>query len=198
VHFETGWQDAANVPASKLEAHMREMLTRWDVTSVWDLGSDPNNTMTIRRRVEAGEVSGPKIPMAGAWLTGPVPRKCPERNWSVSGKVQTPAGLVEDTIPEDQSLVLNTPEGLVLVTVVITPWTHVGLASDGKDAGAAEVARGHYIRKQRRAGGHPRETRYRSHGFLADRFRQDPGVWQQRRARVSLIAESEPWCRRMR
>jgi 7,8-dihydropterin-6-yl-methyl-4-(beta-D-ribofuranosyl)aminobenzene 5'-phosphate synthase len=52
----------------------------------------------------------------GAWLTGPVPRKYPERNWSVSGKVQTPAGLVEDTIPEDQSLVLNTPEGLVVVT----------------------------------------------------------------------------------
>jgi 7,8-dihydropterin-6-yl-methyl-4-(beta-D-ribofuranosyl)aminobenzene 5'-phosphate synthase len=52
----------------------------------------------------------------GAWLTGPVPRKYPERNWSVSGKVQTPAGLVEDTIPEDQTLVLNTPEGLVVVT----------------------------------------------------------------------------------
>jgi 7,8-dihydropterin-6-yl-methyl-4-(beta-D-ribofuranosyl)aminobenzene 5'-phosphate synthase len=52
----------------------------------------------------------------GAWLTGPVPRKFPERNWSVSGKVQTPAGLVEDTIREDQSLVLNTPEGLVVVT----------------------------------------------------------------------------------
>ncbi|MBZ5520726.1 MAG: MBL fold metallo-hydrolase [Acidobacteriia bacterium] len=52
----------------------------------------------------------------GAWLTGPVPRKYPERNWSVSGKVRTPAGLVEDTIPEDQSLVLNTPQGLVVVT----------------------------------------------------------------------------------
>jgi 7,8-dihydropterin-6-yl-methyl-4-(beta-D-ribofuranosyl)aminobenzene 5'-phosphate synthase len=52
----------------------------------------------------------------GAWLTGPVPRKYPERNWSVSGKVQTPVGLVEDTIPEDQSLVLNTPEGLVVIT----------------------------------------------------------------------------------
>jgi 7,8-dihydropterin-6-yl-methyl-4-(beta-D-ribofuranosyl)aminobenzene 5'-phosphate synthase len=52
----------------------------------------------------------------GAWLTGPVPRKYPEHNWSSTGKVQTPAGLVEDTIPEDQSLVLNTPEGLVVVT----------------------------------------------------------------------------------
>jgi 7,8-dihydropterin-6-yl-methyl-4-(beta-D-ribofuranosyl)aminobenzene 5'-phosphate synthase len=52
----------------------------------------------------------------GAWLTGPVPRKYPEHNWSSAGRVQTPEGLVEDTIPEDQSLVLNTPEGLVVVT----------------------------------------------------------------------------------
>ena len=54
--------------------------------------------------------------LPGAWLTGPVPRKYPERNWSVSGKVQTPSGLIEDTIPEDQSLVLNTPQGLVVIT----------------------------------------------------------------------------------
>ena len=52
----------------------------------------------------------------GAWLTGPVPRKYPERNWSGNGKIQTPDGLVEDTIPEDQSLVLNTAKGLVVVT----------------------------------------------------------------------------------
>src|SRR5262244_1230905 len=52
----------------------------------------------------------------GAWLTGPVPRKFPERNWSGKGKVQTPQGLVEDTIPEDQSLVLYTPRGVVVVT----------------------------------------------------------------------------------
>jgi len=52
----------------------------------------------------------------GAWLTGPIPRKFPERNWSVKGKVQTPQGLVEDTIPEDQSLVLHTPRGVVVVT----------------------------------------------------------------------------------
>jgi 7,8-dihydropterin-6-yl-methyl-4-(beta-D-ribofuranosyl)aminobenzene 5'-phosphate synthase len=52
----------------------------------------------------------------GAWVTGPVPRKYPERNYGVTGKVQTPAGVVEDNIPEDQSLVLNTPQGLVVVT----------------------------------------------------------------------------------
>lgn len=51
----------------------------------------------------------------GGWLTGPVPRIYPERNWSVTGKVSTPAGLVEDNIPEDQSLVINTPQGLILI-----------------------------------------------------------------------------------
>jgi 7,8-dihydropterin-6-yl-methyl-4-(beta-D-ribofuranosyl)aminobenzene 5'-phosphate synthase len=52
----------------------------------------------------------------GGWLTGPVPRTYPERNWSVTGKVKTPAGLVEDNIPEDQSLVVNTPQGLILIS----------------------------------------------------------------------------------
>ena len=52
----------------------------------------------------------------GAWLTGPVPRKYPERNWGPGGKVQTPSGLVEDNIPEDQSLVLNTSQGFVVLT----------------------------------------------------------------------------------
>jgi len=65
VHFETGWDDAANAPATKLEAHMREMLTRWGFTTVWDLGSLPSNTLALRRRVDAAEVPGPKILMAG-------------------------------------------------------------------------------------------------------------------------------------
>ena len=52
----------------------------------------------------------------GAWLSGPVPRKYPERNWSGERKVKTPDGIVEDTIPEDQSLVLDTHRGLVVIT----------------------------------------------------------------------------------
>lgn len=80
-----------------------------------------NDMIAIRKDYEASggkfieHSEGIEI-FPGAWLTGPVPRKYPERNWSVSGKVQTPDGLVEDNIPEDQSLVLNTPQGLVVVT----------------------------------------------------------------------------------
>lgn len=52
----------------------------------------------------------------GVWLTGPVPRKYPERNWSGSVEIQTPDGWKEDTIPEDMSLVMNTSQGLVVVS----------------------------------------------------------------------------------
>ena len=76
---------------------------------------------STRREYEAGgghftEYDHPVELWNGVWLTGPVPRKYPERNWSVKGKVQTPDGLVEDTIPEDQSLVLDTTQGLVVLT----------------------------------------------------------------------------------
>lgn len=62
------------------------------------------------------EHDGPSEIFPGAWLSGPVPRKYPERNWSGAGRVNTPDGIVEDTIPEDQTLVLDTPRGLVVIT----------------------------------------------------------------------------------
>jgi imidazolonepropionase-like amidohydrolase len=65
AHFETGWQGAGSASAEKLTQHMHEMLTKWGVTTVWDLGSEPDNTLTLRRRIEAGEVAGPRILMAG-------------------------------------------------------------------------------------------------------------------------------------
>ena len=65
VHFETGWAGAAQAPVPQVEDHLHEMLTRWGFTSVWDLGSDPANTLALRRRIEAGEIRGPQILMAG-------------------------------------------------------------------------------------------------------------------------------------
>jgi 7,8-dihydropterin-6-yl-methyl-4-(beta-D-ribofuranosyl)aminobenzene 5'-phosphate synthase len=84
-------------------------------------GREENVMLALRKEYEATggkfvEHDGPAELFPGAWLTGPVPRPYPERNWSVTGKVQTPSGLVEDNIPEDQSLVLNTNKGLVVVS----------------------------------------------------------------------------------
>ena len=62
VHFtEDAWKDAATAPAAKLEEHMQTMLTKWGDTTVFDIGSFPQDTLALRRRVESGELAGPKI-----------------------------------------------------------------------------------------------------------------------------------------
>ena len=62
VHFtEAVWSGAASAPADKLEPHMQEMLTRWGFTTVFDIGSNPYDTLPLRKRVDAGEILGPKI-----------------------------------------------------------------------------------------------------------------------------------------
>jgi imidazolonepropionase-like amidohydrolase len=66
VHFtQAVWRGAANGPPAPLAAHMQEMLTRWGFTTVWDLGSDPTSSLPLRRRVNAGEIPGPNILLAG-------------------------------------------------------------------------------------------------------------------------------------
>jgi 7,8-dihydropterin-6-yl-methyl-4-(beta-D-ribofuranosyl)aminobenzene 5'-phosphate synthase len=52
----------------------------------------------------------------GIWLTGQVPRKYPEKNWPKGTRVTTPAGIVEDYLPEDMALVFDTDNGLVVLT----------------------------------------------------------------------------------
>ena len=72
----------------------------------------------IKREYEATggtvvEVTKPLEILPGVWLTGPVPRVHPERNWSSVGKVRTSGGDVEDTVPEDMTLVIQTAQGPV-------------------------------------------------------------------------------------
>lgn len=52
----------------------------------------------------------------GVWLTGPVTRRHPERNYPQGVKLVTPEGDADDTIPEDMSLVIDGKDGLVVVT----------------------------------------------------------------------------------
>ena len=74
----------------------------------------------VRREYEATggrvtEVGKPLRLQPGVWLTGPVPRVHPERNWSSLGKVRSDAGEVEDVVPEDMALAIQTNKGLVLL-----------------------------------------------------------------------------------
>ncbi len=52
----------------------------------------------------------------GVWLTGPVPRVHPEKNWGKVTTVRSPEGVVPDSIPEDQSMVIETELGLVVIS----------------------------------------------------------------------------------
>lgn len=55
----------------------------------------------------------------GVWLTGPVPRRNPERNWSVGARptrVQRGGQLAEDTVPDDMAMIVDTDQGLVVLT----------------------------------------------------------------------------------
>ena len=51
----------------------------------------------------------------GMWITGPIPRIHPEKNWTPLMRIERNGSLEEDTIPEDQALVINTDKGLVVI-----------------------------------------------------------------------------------
>jgi len=62
------------------------------------------------------EYDAPTRLAPGVWMTGPVTRTYPEKNWSVSGQLQTPNGPIEDNVPEDSSIVIQTAQGLVVLS----------------------------------------------------------------------------------
>lgn len=66
VHF-TGrnFAGAASQSPDSLTQLVRAMLTRYGFTTVVDTGSELENTTTLRRRIESGEVAGPRILTAG-------------------------------------------------------------------------------------------------------------------------------------
>jgi len=92
-------------------------------------GSDKMTMAEVKKAYEALggkfiEYVEPKQLFTGVWLTGPVPRPFPEKNYPAMNHYRDPDGnLIVDNIPEDQSLVLDTDKGLV----VLTGCGHAGL-----------------------------------------------------------------------
>jgi imidazolonepropionase-like amidohydrolase len=66
VHFiEPKFAGANDRPAPELAKAMDAMLNRYGFTTVVDTASDLANTVALRRRVEKGEIAGPRILTAG-------------------------------------------------------------------------------------------------------------------------------------
>lgn len=61
--------------AAELSTQLDEMLNRWGFTTVFDIASVLDNTNTIRRRINSGEVRGPRILTVGEpfWMKNGTP-----------------------------------------------------------------------------------------------------------------------------
>ncbi|HWR13742.1 MAG TPA: MBL fold metallo-hydrolase [Terriglobales bacterium] len=84
-------------------------------------GKESNATLLLRDEFEKGggrfvEHDGFTELAPGVWLTGPIPRQYPEKNYPGRAKMRTAEGLVDDIIPEDQAIVVNTAKGLVVIS----------------------------------------------------------------------------------
>src|SRR5262249_55465750 len=76
VHIlSPGLLHAEKLSSEQIDAQLRDMLTRWGFTTVFDIASLLDNTTLIRRRIEAGEVKGPRILTVGEpfWAKGGTP-----------------------------------------------------------------------------------------------------------------------------
>ena len=70
VHFsEAKWSEANSQEAASLQANLDKMFNQYGFTSVLDIGSDLNNTLAIKKRIESGELKGPHIITAGSGYT---------------------------------------------------------------------------------------------------------------------------------
>jgi 7,8-dihydropterin-6-yl-methyl-4-(beta-D-ribofuranosyl)aminobenzene 5'-phosphate synthase len=83
--------------------------------------TEKNPMIAIKKEFEAtGGVfvvhDKPEEMLPGVWLTGPVPRAYPEKNWTPGLKIAKGNEWVEDNLPEDQALIFNTPRGLVMLS----------------------------------------------------------------------------------
>jgi imidazolonepropionase-like amidohydrolase len=123
VHFtETKFEDAATRPAPELAAAMTDMLNRYGFTTVVDTASNLANTISLRGRVEAGDVPGPRILSAGLALypRNGIPIYLRDLPPELLGMLPQPAG-VDEALAEVQAnldagadatkLFLMTPQG---------------------------------------------------------------------------------------
>lgn len=86
-----------------------------------DSGAEGNSMIATRTAYESTGASFVEHKKAvqlypGVWLTGPVARVHSEQKGGGWGQVKAPQGSVEDYVPEDMSLVIDTEKGLVVLS----------------------------------------------------------------------------------
>lgn len=91
--------------------------TRFSPTGTDSVSLRKDSLLYIQSGGKIVEHKGFEEIFPGIYLTGPIPRKYPEKNYSIGPKIKDAAGeLTEDSIPEDMSLIIRTEKGLVLLS----------------------------------------------------------------------------------
>ena len=57
--------NAGSRPAAQLQQAVTGLLTRWGFTTAFDIASDRDNTLTVRARIDRGEIAGPRLLTVG-------------------------------------------------------------------------------------------------------------------------------------
>jgi imidazolonepropionase-like amidohydrolase len=101
VHiFTAGLLHADKQSSREISSQLDQMLTRWGFTTVFDIASILDNTNNIRRRIDKGEVRGPRILTVGEpfYPNGGTPiyvKQFYEENHIRSAEVQSTPQAVE-------------------------------------------------------------------------------------------------------
>ncbi len=106
---------AATAKTGDLQPELDAMLNRWGFTTVFDVGSPLDNTLALRRRIESGEIRGPRMYTVGEPLWTAVPVYV--RNYLVEQHVEMPTvETSSDAVARVQSLSERGADGIKLFT----------------------------------------------------------------------------------
>ena len=144
VHFmEPKWEDAAHQPAAKLTTQIEAMLTHSGFTAVVDTGSDGENTIALRQRIESGEIPGPRIFTAGAPIfpAHALPYYLDDIPATLRSKLGQPETPAEATAFVDQNFGLGTNIVKLFTGSIVKPGHIVPMAIPVAQAAAEEAHR---------------------------------------------------------
>lgn len=145
VHILTpGLLHAPETGASDLTKQLDGMLNRWGFTTVFDIGSVLDNTLALRRRIESGEIRGPRILTVGEplWTESPIyVRGYLEANQIRMPIVTTP----EEAVTRVRALAQRGVDGIKLFTGSVQGGGQVANMSLDMVRAAAEEAYLHHL-----------------------------------------------------
>lgn len=128
--------------SNEITSQLEQMLTRWGFTTVFDIASVLDNTNNIRRRIEKGEVRGPRILTVGEpfYPKGGTPvyvKRFIEENHIPSAEVQSTPQALERV----RQQIRNGADGIKIFTGAITAGGVLPMPTDLAKAIVSEAHR---------------------------------------------------------